>query len=448
MFAESIDPLSSFFASQPRILQPDMLLRIAVQIMLFSASSFFSGSETALFSLSKFDLQRLTRRKNAAADTLNSLLEQPRRLIVSILCGNELVNIAAAANMTAILIELVGIQTATWMATVVMVPLILLLGEVTPKTLAVINPVWASTRIVATPISWWVRVVGPLAFLVRAISDRITTLLVGPERAQENILHVEELETLIEEGVESGEISPTERFLVQNLIYAGAAGVSEIMTPRTKVVFINAELKKEEILEKLLSQQHPRVPVYAQNRDNVIGFLYIEDVHKWSMLSNEEFNLDQYLHPALAVPTTREVDEMLDYFKEQEERAALVVSESGGIEGIITLHDITRFLFSGVFEEASPNIANIKIVEGAYEVDGWMPIPEVRRLTGFNISDPSMTTIAGFALRLFGYVPGIGEHIEVDELKLTVIELENLRISRIRIERNVTPIAGSSKESL
>ena len=157
MFAEFADSITLLLANPPRVLQLDMLLRILLQLLLFSASAFFSGSETALFSLTRFDLQKLSRSNDAAADTLQKLLDQPRRLIVSILCGNELVNIAAAANMTAILVELVGVETGALLATAVMIPLILLFGEVTPKTLAVSNPAWVSTRIVARPLNSWIR---------------------------------------------------------------------------------------------------------------------------------------------------------------------------------------------------------------------------------------------------------------------------------------------------
>ena len=122
MFAEIAVSVNSLLAEPPRILQLDMLIRILLQLFLFSASAFFSGSETALFSLTRFDLQRLSRSKQPIAQTLQNLLNQPRRLIVSILCGNELVNIAAAANMTAILVELVGVETGAVLAAALMIP--------------------------------------------------------------------------------------------------------------------------------------------------------------------------------------------------------------------------------------------------------------------------------------------------------------------------------------
>ncbi len=418
------------------LLQWELLVRIVVQILLFTASAFFSGSETALFAMSRFDLQRLSRRRNPIAPVVHSLLEQPRRLIVSILCGNELVNIAAAANMTAILVMLYGVETAAWVSALLMIPLILLLGEVTPKTLAVSNPVWASTHIVARPMSWWVRFVAPLAFVVRAIADRTTTLLVGPERAQENILHVEELQTLVEEGVASGEISATERSLVNSLIRAGTTEVGEIMTPRTQIVFIDGEQSSDAIRKEFLAARHARVPVYIDHRDNVIGFLYAEDVVNWSTGMLADFDIRTHVHQAMAVPATREVDEMLDFFDSQNVRAALVVSEHGGTEGIVTLTDVTRYLFAGVFDEAAIGRPQITAVGTAYELDGDTLLSAIRRITGLELRDPTMTTIAGLALRHFGQVPAVGDSVEIEDFVLRVLDMNGLQIKRLRLERS------------
>jgi CBS domain containing-hemolysin-like protein len=421
-----------FAEEAPRILQLDMLVRIALQIILFSASAFFSGSETALFSLSKFDLQRMSQGRNPAAEVLHGLLEQPRRLIVSILCGNELVNIAAAANMTAMLVELLGLEAAAWTATFVMIPLILLLGEVTPKTIAFTNPVWASTRIVARPIDLWVRIVTPLAFVVRSIADRVTTLVVGPERTRENILHLEELRTLIEEGIESGEMTPTERSLIHGLISAGATEVREIMTPRAQMTFIDGSSSNAEIRANFLAKRRTRAPVFIGNRDNVVGFLYVEDLLDW----NDERPLEDVLHAPICVAPTKEVDEMLDFLEERKARAALVISEYGSVDGIVTLSDVTNFLFAGVFEHAAASDIDIVPVENGFDMDGGTTISTIRKVTGLQLQDPFMTTIAGKALRQFGRLPAAGEQIELDGLVLTILQMDGLRISRIRLERN------------
>lgn len=416
----------------PRILQLDMLVRMVVQVLLFGASAFFSGSETALFSLSRLDLQRLARTDNPVAEKLHGLLEQPRRLIVSILCGNELVNIAAAANLTAILVELVGVQAAAWTATIVMIPLILVLGEVTPKTIAVTNPVWASTRIVAGPIDFWVKAVAPLAFVVRIVADRTATLIVGPERTKDNLLHLEDLRTLLEEGIESGEITPTERSLINGLISAGATEVREIMTPRSQVVFIDGSLSMADIRERFLAARRTHVPVYTGNRDNVIGFLYVEDLLDW----DAGRRIADVLHTPLSVAPTREVDEMLDFFEERKATAALVVSEFGSVDGIVTISDVTSFLFAGVFEDAAGSDGDIVAVDDAFEIDGGTTIAAIRKATGLTLHDPLMTTIAGAALRHFGCVPVIGESVEFDGLLLTVLEMDGLRIARVRLARS------------
>lgn len=443
MFTEIAAFINGLMAESPRILQLDILWRILLQLFLFVASAFFSGSETALFSLTRYDLQKLARDKHPAAESLQNLLEQPRRLIVSILCGNELVNIAAAANMTAILVELAGVEAGALLATLIMIPLILLFGEVTPKTLAVSNPAWVSTRLVARPINLWLRLVRPMANAVRAVADRITTLLIGPERTRENILYIEELRSLIEEGVETGEITATERTLVHSLLSAGATEVREIMTPRPQVMFLDGELEPDDLRRMFLQIRHPRVPVFLGHRDNIVGFLYVEDFLALTADpltaakaegASEVLKVPE-LHPPLAVPPTKEIDEMLDFFSEHDARAALVVNEFGGVDGIVTLDDVTRFLFNGVYSEPVINVEEIREVEGGYEIEASTPLSEIRDITGMDIPETMMTTIAGTALRNFGVVPKVGDRIDIEGYTLEVVEMDNLRISRVRLLR-------------
>jgi len=440
VFAEFFDSINTLLANPPRMLQLDMLLRMLLQVFLFGASAFFSGSETALFSLTRFDLQKLSRSNHAAADSLQNLLDQPRRLIVSILCGNELVNIAAAANMTAILMELAGVETGAWLAATVMIPLILLFGEVTPKTLAVSNPVWVSTRLVARPINVWIKLIRPLANAVRVVADKTTTLLIGPERTRENILYIEELRSLIEEGVQSGEITPTERTLVHSLLSAGATEVREIMTPRPQVHFLDGELDPDELRAAFISLRHTRVPVFVGDSDNIAGFLCVEDFLDPKMAESDsqgdaEIRLPGLppLHPPIAVPPTKEVDEMLDFFEQHTASAALVVNEFGSVDGIVTLDDVTRFLFNGVYSEPVVNVEEIREVPGGYEIEASTPLSEIRAITGMDIPENLMTTIAGTALRNFGVVPKVGDRIDIEGFALEILEMDNLRISRVRL---------------
>ena len=183
--------LGAFFAFDPVLLsEPGTVFRLVLLAVLLCGSAFFSGSETALFSLSRLDLQQLRRERNPHSETLHALLDQPRRLIISILTGNELINIAATVNAAGIFVTLYGPNRAGIVGILVMVPLVLLFGEVTPKTLAVVNPVRFTTRIVAAPMNSWVRFVSPLRRIIRFASDRLTTWIVGEDKGAENILNI------------------------------------------------------------------------------------------------------------------------------------------------------------------------------------------------------------------------------------------------------------------
>jgi Mg2+/Co2+ transporter CorB len=239
------------------LLQPEMILRLGLQTLLLVASAFFSSSETALFSLSRLELRELRRKRHPKADLLHALLDQPRRLIISILCGNEIINVAAAANMTAILVHLYSEEQVFLLNILIMVPLLLLFGEVTPKTIAVTNPQQISTRLIASPMSLWLRLVTPLRWLVRLLSERVTTLLVGPEKAPENILQTDEFRTLVEEVVASGELHATERVLIDNLLASGSTEVVEIMIPRTRVAFIASDCSVPEMVHQVTIVAYP-----------------------------------------------------------------------------------------------------------------------------------------------------------------------------------------------
>ncbi|MCP5428604.1 MAG: DUF21 domain-containing protein, partial [Chromatiaceae bacterium] len=176
----------------------ELALRIVLQIVLLASSAVFSGSETALFSLSRIDLQKLRQSRNKYSESIHAMLDEPRRLIISILCGNELVNIASAVNMTGILLLLFGNQDVGWINILVMVPLLLLIGEVTPKTIAVNFPVKFSTGLSAKILPRWITLITPLREGVRVVADRITTFVVGDAVSRQNILHADELKTLLE----------------------------------------------------------------------------------------------------------------------------------------------------------------------------------------------------------------------------------------------------------
>lgn len=436
------DVTQTFAIDGARLVEPDILARLVLQLVLLMASAFFSSSETALFSLSQLDLQRLRRERHPRTNTLYRLLEQPRRLIISILCGNEIINVAASANMAAILIALYDPARAEWINVILMVPLLLLFGEVTPKTIAVSNPVRYSTGVVAGPMMVWVRFITPVRLVVRFISDRVATLIVGDEKAPENLLRIDEFRTLVSDAEEEGGITPTERTLVYNLLSAGSTEIVEIMVPRTRTLFIDADWPLAEILERVRQYRHNRLPVFRKNRDNVIGFLHAEDFVPYMIDDPDlsEVTLEDLLHPPVGAPPTKKVDEMFDFFQSSHAQAALVINEFGGVDGLITVKGVLRYIFGHLGGPVSGQHLYEERDENRYVVPGDMKLSDFNRLTHFGIEDPRMTTVGGVIFRQLDRLPEVGDSVHLEGLTMTVVDMSGFLITRVEVAKGKASI--------
>jgi CBS domain containing-hemolysin-like protein len=419
----------------------ELVLRSIFQVLLLGSSAVFSGSETALFSLSRIDLQKLRNTRNPHSESIHAMLDEPRRLIISILCGNELVNIASAANMTAILITLYGEHDAGWLNIVVMVPLLLLVGEVTPKTIAVNFPVKYATRVSSRVLPKWIVFITPLREAVRLVADRITTFVVGEAVDRQNILQPDELRALLDEGEQTGAIEATERVLIDNLLEASETGIAHIMTPGPRINFLDASLPFTELVAQFRSYQHPRIPVYSGHWDNVIGFLHSEDLLRLIRGGGDlsQVQLTDILKPAHFVPPTKKVDEMFDYFQAYNTRVAVVLGEYGEVLGIVTMKDVLKFIFGEITGKMKGQELYKEEDENCYTVPGDMRLTDFYNLTNFDIEDPVMTTIGGVAFRLFDRLPKVGEKVMHEGYEITVKKVSGLRISSVQVRKGISP---------
>ena len=416
---------------------PGLIALLVLQPVLLGCAAFFSGSETALFSLSRLDLQKLRRDRHPQSENLHALLDQPRRLIISILCGNELVQIAATVNMAGILVYLYGTDRAGLLNIVVMSPLLLLFGEVMPKTIAVSNPVRISSELVVAPLTVWVRIIMPLRRVIRVLADGITTWIVGEERAVENILRVEEFRTLLEEVAAEGVLDATERVLIDNLLEAGETEIVEIMTPRTRIKFLDADMSVPEMVERFREARHPRAPVFRGQHDNLVGFVHAEDILRLVLNEVDLSTLEpkDIMHPPVVVPPTKNVDEMFDFFQANNARAAVVLNEFGGVEGFITMRDVIKFIFGEISEGLSGQELYQERDLNVYEVPGDMKLNDFNGLTNFGIEDPRMTTIGGVVFRYLDRLPKVGDRVVIDGIVSTVLEMDGHRLAKVRVAK-------------
>jgi len=446
------DSLLQLLAFDVALLQDTgIVLRLVLQCFLLMASAFFSSSETALFSLSKLELRELRRNRHPMAETLLSLLEQPRRLIISILCGNEIINVAAAANMTAILVYLYSSEQVVLLNILIMVPILLLFGEVTPKTIAVTNPVKVSTHVIAKPMAFWLRLVAPFRWFIRLLSERVTTLLVGHEKVPENILNPDEFRSLVEEVVASGELKATERILIDNLLAAGSTEIVEIMIPRTRAAYIDANLSLPEMVENVRQLRHRRIPVYRGNRDTLVGMIHAENLMQMA-LDDVDFSLlrpEDVLQPVIMVPPTKKVDEMFEFFLQHNAQAAVVLNEFGGIDGLVTLKRVINFIFGHASGEEPFSDMFTEPVPGVFEVDGSLKLTDFNTITNYGLIDSRMTTISGVLLRHLDRLPSVGDEVVVEGVRLQVLAVEGHRITRLRampITQKTKGIAADAHE--
>ena len=444
-----METLTTFYASLDLAsVNWELVLRIALQILLLASSAVFSGSETALFSLSRIDLQKLRHSRSKQSESIHAMLDEPRRLIISILCGNELVNIASAANMAGILLMFFSEDEVGWVNVLIMVPLLLLFGEVTPKTVAVSFPIKFSTRVTARFLPRWIALITPLREAVRLVSDRITTLIVGEQVDRENILQPDELRTLLEEGEESGIIDATERVLIDNVLEAAETDISRIMTPGPRICFLDGDMPVPELIDTFRRYRHPRIPVYRGHWDNVIGFLHSEDVLKLVRSGGdlEQVSLESILKPAHFVPPTKKVDEMFDYFQRHNTRVAIILGEYGEVLGIVTMKDVLTFIFGEISGKMAGQEYYKEDDENSYIVPGDMRLTDFYNLTNFDIEDNVMSTIGGVAFRLFDKLPKAGDTVVHEGYEFTAIEVKGLRISKVRVRRLAASQAPAEEE--
>ena len=253
-------------------------LELIAFVILMGFSGFFSSSETALFSLNPVQIEQMRRDEDPNVGLIKRMLAEPRRLIVTILIGNEFVNVAASVISAAIVINLLGAENK-YINLFIMVPILLLVGEITPKTLALRNNV-AFASFQSRPIQLFAKSITPLRWIIRVIADWITTLIIGKERTRGSIVTQDMMRTLAHEAEEEGVLTHHEARFIDHIFDFGDKTVAEVMTPRSAIFYLSADLPLTEIVAELNRTRHARVPVYKDNRDNVIGILYTRDLLK------------------------------------------------------------------------------------------------------------------------------------------------------------------------
>jgi len=409
---------------------------IVLFALLMALSAFFSSSETALFSLSSIQLEHMRRKRHPSIDLIERLLSRPRRLIMTILIGNDLVNVAASVISATVIIRLMGIGSK-WVNLLVMVPMLLLFGDVTPKTLAIRNNV-AFAAVECRPIEFFARLVKPLRWLVRTVADVFITLIIGKERSHGNIITEDMVRVLAHEAVGEGALDRTEAQFIDHIFDFGDKTLEDVMTPRSDIFFLPLESSMAEKVEELRRTRHTKVPIYREHRDNIVGILYARDLLGVDLenLSKDPQRFVKLLREPYFVPESKLAAELFKTFRKRRMSCALTVDEYGGVIGLVTMEDLLECIFGEIHSpsDISPHTYIQDLGEGRYAIDGAMPVADLNRQIGSNFDEEPAETVGGLLLHEYGELPAEGAVIVIDEFSFKVIEVEENRIKELLLE--------------
>ncbi|MCC6746407.1 MAG: HlyC/CorC family transporter [Deltaproteobacteria bacterium] len=346
----------------------EIILRLLLFFVLITLSAFFSGSETALFSMGPVQLMRLREEGHPRAALLAQLLGQPRRLIATIFIGNEFVNIAASALMAAVTdryLHARGHVVVTVVSTSVAVVLILMLGEITPKNVAArLGQRWAV--VAARPIWLLALVMAPLRWIIERIADAVVRLVGEARPPEPRGVGEEEFRTMVDEVVRGGEIRESERKLIHNVFEFGDRRVKDVMTPAARVFMLSYNLPLNRMLEEVRRGRYSRIPIYQGNRDRIVGVLYAKDLVAVAHGIERESHrrLQDLLHPGYFIPKATKCEQLFREFRKRRTHQALVVDEYGRFAGLVTMEDLLEELFGEIKDEKDlpPPTGEVRIV--------------------------------------------------------------------------------------
>ncbi|MFQ5847612.1 MAG: hemolysin family protein [Candidatus Methylomirabilales bacterium] len=318
-------------------------------LLLLFLSAFFSASETALFSLRRLRLQRASQTEYERTGEVLTLLERPTRTIVTILIGNELVNVTASVTMTSFVFYLWGPHHA-WLSVLLMLPLILIFGELSPKMVAFAysEPV---SRFVARPLTFFSFLITPVRGVIKRVVDLCLKALGVPSTLSPSGISEEEFKVILDVGREEGVVEPNEHKMIERALAFAEVRVRQVMTPRRDLFCLDVTLSFDEAVARVQEAAFSRVPVYQETVDRIVGILLIKDLLQAKAGGSPLPTLNSLLHPPFFVPETKRIDTLLKEFQRRRQHMAIVVNEYGATAGLVTLEDLLEELVGEIVDE-------------------------------------------------------------------------------------------------
>ena len=408
-------------------------LLFSILALLVILSAFFSSAETAMMSLNRHKLKHLQKNKIGGAIRAGKLLDRPDRLIGLILIGNNLVNIFASAVATVISIRLWG-DAGVYIATGALTVVILVFAEVTPKTIAALHPerVAFPASVILLPL---MTIMSPVVAMVNAVTNRLSRLL-GFDPKKEAYEHVsaDELRTIV---TDAGKLIPARhRELLINIMDLVQVSVDDIMVPRNEVYGINLDNTDQEILLKIQSTAHTRLPVWRDDINNIIGVLHMRSISRVvNGLTLDRIALEREMEKPYFVPESTPLHTQLINFQEMKKPLAVVVDEYGEVRGVVALGDILEEIVGDFTSNMAETTESILLErDGSYIIDGTENIRDINKTLGWSLPKDGPKTLSGLILEYLESFPAAPAGLTIGNYRLEILELEGNVVRSVRAQ--------------
>jgi CBS domain containing-hemolysin-like protein len=391
----------------------------------------------------------MSEKKGHLGRIVNSLLEKPRELLITIYIGNEFVNIAISVVVTSIAINVFG-NLGVGIAIGVGTLLLLVFGDIIPKSISLkFSQPYALFS--AYPLTIFAKIVQPAQKLFSIWTEKIISFMgILPHGLKESPITDEEFRAMVQVGEGEGVIDSDERELIQNVIEFGETTVDEIMTPKIDMFTVGIEDSLDNILPRIIENFYSRVPVYGEDEEGILGILYTKDLTRLKHLPREKVSLKSILHDTISVPQSKKIKEMLEEFRRMKRHMAIVLDEYGSVCGLVTLEDILEELVGEIDSEMRQEELPLKrLNENHYRIVGAYSLAEFNESFQSDLPENDYDTVGGYVFGLFGRIPRSGESTTVDRFKFRVEKMKGSRILSLFItlmSPAAQPLPGKEKD--
>ena len=415
-------------------MDPYITFKLALLIFLILLSGFFSCSEAALFSLTSLHIHKMREERYPFLSFVQKLLEFPRRLLITIIVSNEIANILLSTLLTGLFIILLG-DEGKWVSIAVAAPLLMLLGEAIPKTLAKTSPMQFAS--ITAPVLSLFGIIGfPIIWVLERLAGFVMGTLSNAEVADRKSLMEGELRTLIDTGLEEGVLEKSQRDLIHRVFDLEDTEVGEIMTPRVDMFCLPLSMKIQSIRTKIIRHGFSRVPVYGADPDDIVGVLYAKDLLTALPSNGQDRKIEELIKKPYFIPIEMSAASLLKDFQTKKIHLAIIVDEYGGIAGLVTMEDILESLFGDIYDERDTRERLYHVInDRTMIIMAMMPIDSFNNLADMSLSSEDYDTLGGYVLHLFGKLPARGDEISDDQYQYKIEKMAQARIIRIRVTK-------------